>query len=66
MNTGDTPLSNVVFNDPPVGVTLTYTENGGVLAVGAKWEFTYTTVAPESGDVDNYAYVTAMAAAAYR
>ena len=60
VNTGDTPLSNVVFNDPPVGVTLTYTDNGGVLAVGAKWEFTYTTVAPESGDVDNYAYVTAL------
>jgi uncharacterized repeat protein (TIGR01451 family) len=59
-NTGDTPLTNVVFNDPPVGVTLTYTENGGVLAVGAKWEFTYTTVAPESGDVDNFAYVTAL------
>jgi uncharacterized repeat protein (TIGR01451 family) len=60
VNTGDTPLTNVVFNDPPVGVTLTYTDNGGVLAVGAKWEFTYTTVAPESGDVDNYAYVTAL------
>lgn len=60
MNTGDTPLSNVVFNDPPVGVTLNYTDNGGVLAVGAKWEFTYITVAPESGDVDNFAYVTAI------
>jgi uncharacterized repeat protein (TIGR01451 family) len=34
-NIGDTPLSNVIFDDPLLGVTETYTDNGGVLAVGA-------------------------------
>ncbi len=45
-NIGDAPLINVIFDDPLLAVSKTYTDNGGVLAVGAYWNFTLKSIAP--------------------
>jgi uncharacterized repeat protein (TIGR01451 family) len=59
-NIGDAPLINVIFDDPLLSESKTYTDNEGVLAVGAYWNFTLKSIAPnEPGTVTNVATVTA-------
>ncbi len=58
-NTGDANLINVIFDDPLLGETFPYTDNGGVFVPGAKWEFTLSSTAPTGeGSVENIATVT--------